>query len=1496
MTYPVSNIVNTVATGGTSTAPFITIFEPRDPTSSDRNYLVSQRWLNTSLNKEWILIGFTSSGGVVNPNWQLLSAVEQALLYLTGNNGEQVPPTDANINILGDGTTIDVIGNPSTSTLTISYIGSPGGVTSINATAPLKANGVSGSPETGAITLALATPLTGQYGGTGINNAGLTIDLAYVGTGYVLTSDSSGNATWQASSVGSVTFTGDTGTPFTTNSVTIYSNQASNNCGSSVGFYNDGTSISLLQVSDSNLNTILGNGSGNSLISGQYNTQIGAVSYTALNSGNNNCSVGVNSLVAIQSGSSNCTIGYSTAPSLVSGSFNLIFGDSTGSNYSLSESNNILLNSYGVTSESNTLHIGSGTGTGTQQLNAAFISGITSNTQNPSSSVQVVTIQNGSGASPDLLGVTNALTSITLNPDTDQGSPVSGSSVNVNAFSDPNYPNNCGSSVWFFGDTATSPQTLLLNVTDQYNNTIIGLGSGNSSITSSDNTCLGHLVLANLSGGSGNTHAGSQSGTSLIGGNSNTGCGYYTLQSSQNDNFNTAIGWGALTFCNGGSFNVAVGGQANNQGSPTQNVAIGTNSLINNSGTSNNGLGFQSFVNLSNGSYNIGIGDNSGNSYSTTESNNICINSSGVTAESNTLHIGNGTGTGTKQLNAAYISGITSNSQAAGTNVQFVTIQTSGGATPDLLGITPTSGIIDTLIVDGDNGSASPSGGTITIYAGYPNNCGASVQFNNSGSTSTLNVTDTNDNTMIGLLAGQSIPMASLQTATYLGKSVGVSCLFGSDSTAVGAYSLTTATNSSDTVAIGSWSLKNITQSSGNTAVGSHSGYLLNGTASYNCLFGYYAGSQYTTSESNNICLNSAGSIGESNVLRIGNGTGTGSQQLNAAYISGITSTSQSLGTNVQLVTIQTSGGATPDLLGTTTASGIVDALVVDGDTGTASPSGGTITIYAGYPSNCGASVQFNNSGSTSTLNVTDTGSNTMIGLNAGQPIPSAVINYVTCLGKNALSSFVMGSDMTGVGYYSMSAATSGSSSVGIGSGALKNLVTSYNNTAVGFNSGYQLSTSATGNTFLGVYAGGNYTTGESNNICISNQGVIGDSGVIRIGTSGTQNSAYVSGITNTSQSPGTNVQIVTIQTSGGASPNLVGITPASGIVDTLVVDGDSGSATPSAGAITISGGTTGLTTSGSGSTLDLTGTLNVANGGTGQSSLTSGSLVVGNGTSPVNFIAYQSTGGSPAGGSSNIVARDSNGNTAFNNSIDASASNAAGGTVTLTEASAKTQIFSGTGASTLVLPVATTLINGWTFYVNNNSNSTITVQYQDTTTFITVPRSAYVQIILTSNGSSNGSWDYHWLLPASSSNGQLMIGSGTTNWEAATLTAGSGISITNGSNSITIASTVTSFTWSDTSGTVTASAQNGYFITGVTISTLPSSPNEGDTVKYIVDTSSSLTITAAGTQKIRVANTLSAAGGTTVNTQQGDAMTLVYRTSDTTWLAENFIGAWTTT
>lgn len=91
-------------------------------------------------------------------------------------------------------------------------------------------NGTSGSAVHGAITLTLpqsigtssavtfgsltlGTPLTGANGGTGVANTGLTINLGSATTGYVLTSDSSGNATWQAvSASGSVTsLAGDSG-------------------------------------------------------------------------------------------------------------------------------------------------------------------------------------------------------------------------------------------------------------------------------------------------------------------------------------------------------------------------------------------------------------------------------------------------------------------------------------------------------------------------------------------------------------------------------------------------------------------------------------------------------------------------------------------------------------------------------------------------------------------------------------------------------------------------------------------------------------------------------------------------------------------------------------------------------------------------------------------------------------------------------------------------------------------------------------------------------------------------------------------------------------------------------------------------------------------------------------------------------------------------------------------------------------------------------------
>jgi hypothetical protein len=76
------------------------------------------------------------------------------------------------------------------------------------------------------------------------------------------------------------------------------------------------------------------------------------------------------------------------------------------------------------------------------------------------------------------------------------------------------------------------------------------------------------------------------------------------------------------------------------------------------------------------------------------------------------------------------------------------------------------------------------------------------------------------------------------------------------------------------------------------------------------------------------------------------------------------------------------------------------------------------------------------------------------------------------------------------------------------------------------------------------------------------------------------------------------------LKANSGAPPSWVAVSGSGAIT---AVAANSGSVTPSAGAITISGGTTGLTTSGSAQTVSLTGTLIAANGGTGITSLGTG-------------------------------------------------------------------------------------------------------------------------------------------------------------------------------------------------------------------------------------------------------------------------------------------------
>jgi len=142
--------------------------------------------------------------------------------------------------------------------------------------------------------------------------------------------------------------------------------------------------------------------------------------------------------------------------------------------------------------------------------------------------------------------------------------------------------------------------------------------------------------------------------------------------------------------------------------------------------------------------------------------------------------------------------------------------------------------------------------------------------------------------------------------------------------------------------------------------------------------------------------------------------------------------------------------------------------------------------------------------------------------------------------------------------------------------------------------------------------------------------------------------------------------------------------------------------------------------------------------------------------------------------------------------------------------------------------------------------------------------------------------------------NGQLPIGSTGADPVLATLTAGTGISISNGAGSITIAATALT-TWTDNGTNFNAAVNNGYFTTAALTATLPASPSQGDTIVFIADTASQLTISANTGQIIRIGSATSTAAGTAKSNAIGDSVTLTYRAADTTWLARSVNGTWTT-
>src|SRR5207248_6222794 len=111
-------------------------------------------------------------------------------------------------------------------------------------------------------------------------------------------------------------------------------------------------------------------------------------------------------------------------------------------------------------------------------------------------------------------------------------------------------------------------------------------------------------------------------------------------------------------------------------------------------------------------------------------------------------------------------------------------------------------------------------------------------------------------------------------------------------------------------------------------------------------------------------------------------------------------------------------------------------------------------------------------------------------------------------------------------GYRALYTNTTGGANTANGFEALLSNTTGANNTGEGFSALFS-NTTGHGNIALGFRAGINLTTG-SRNIDIGNEGVAGESGKIRIGTSGEQKNAFIAGISGTTVPGGVAVIIGT--------------------------------------------------------------------------------------------------------------------------------------------------------------------------------------------------------------------------------------------------------------------------------------------------------------------------------------------------------------------------------
>jgi hypothetical protein len=146
--------------------------------------------------------------------------------------------------------------------------------------------------------------------------------------------------------------------------------------------------------------------------------------------------------------------------------------------------------------------------------------------------------------------------------------------------------------------------------------------------------------------------------------------------------------------------------------------------------------------------------------------------------------------------------------------------------------------------------------------------------------------------------------------------------------------------------------------------------------------------------------------------------------------------------------------------------------------------------------------------------------------------------------------------------------------------------------------------------------------------------------------------------------------------------------------------------------------------------------------------------------------------------------------------------------------------------------------------------------------------------------------------------NGQLIIGNTSNDPSAATLTAGTGVTITNGAGTITVASAGGGMTWNTVSGTTQAAAiNNGYYTNnaGLCTVTLPTTAAAGSVIAVTSGASGSggwlLAQNSGQSINFGKSTTTSGASGSLASTFQYDTVFVLCVVANTNWVVINSIG-----